>query len=230
METCFLITTYNRQESCQRLVDSLQGMGDIIVVGDCVDYTISGCTFRNLSQHLGREMYWLTVKLLFSLRGQHKYYFMLPDDFMLRPEKAEEALRLWTEIDDPQKICLNLYADRIGLSCWTRFKPIDRGNVWQTGWVDMCFLAEGRFFEQLDLSKVRCTKSHSSGVGAYISNTLYGHGFHLYQVKDSLVELQMEHGFSQMHNKENNDIRRFSNNPKQKRVFDSRGGEYRKPG
>jgi hypothetical protein len=175
-------------------------------------------------------MYWLTVKLLFTLRGQHKYYFMLPDDFMLRPEKVEEALRLWADIDDPQKICLNLYADRIGLTCWTRFKPVDRVNVWQTGWVDMCFLAEGKFFEQLDLSKVRCTKSHSSGVGAYISNTLYGHRYHLYQVKDSLAIPQIEHGESQMHNKDNNDIRRNSHNPKQKRVFDSRGGEYRKPG
>jgi hypothetical protein len=219
----FLITTYNRQESCQRLVDSLQGIGDIIVLGDGVDYTIKGCNFYNLSRHNGRELYWQTVQTLFSKRGKHKYYFMLPDDFAISELQIVKAIEIWEGINDRQKICLNLYADRIGVTCWTRFKSIDRGDVWQTGWVDMCFLAENTFFEQLRLEKTRCTVSHSSGVGANISNTLYGKRFHLYQVKESLAIPQAEHGVSQMHQikEKNNDNSGYSLNPRQKRFFDN---------
>jgi hypothetical protein len=221
VEIVFLITTYNRQESCQRLVDSLQGIGDIVVLGDGVDYTISGCTFRNTSQHLGRQLYWLTVKILFELKGRHKYYFMLPDDFAISESQITKAIEIWEGIKDPQKICLNLYADRIGLTCWTKFKPVDRGNVWQTGWVDMCFLAESNFFEQLRLEKTRCTVRHSSGVGANISNTLYGKRLHLYQVKESLVTPQEAHTVSVMHQIETNDNSRYSLDPRQKRFFDN---------
>ena len=221
MDIVFLITTYNRKESCQRLVDSLQGLGDIVVVGDCVDYTISGATFYNLNQHNGRAGYWRTVKRLFNLRGKHKYFMMIPDDFAICNLQIVKAIELWESIDDPQKICLNLYADRIGLRCWTNFYPVDLGNLWQTGWVDMCFLCDGRFFQSIKLKQK--FSSTSSGVGVQISRQLFRKGFHLYQVKESLVTPQPEHNISQMHVTDDKSHSRYRiNSSKGKRTWDSR--------
>jgi hypothetical protein len=226
MDIVFLITTYNRQESCQRLVDALQGQGDILVVNDGCDYVINGCRQHFLSQHNGKTYYWMTVYTLFALRGQYKYYFMLPDDFMPQPDLVETALRLWAEINDPQKICLNLFADRIGVSCWTNFIQKDMGDVWLSQWVDMCFLCEERFFGMVNMREVRSSfagsKALSSGVGAMISRHLYRKGLNLYQVKESLVIPQPEHSISQMHNPSHDvsyDVNKRARNRRQKIVI-----------
>jgi len=220
MDICFLITTYNRKESCQRLVDSLRGIGDITVLGDCVDYTISGCKFMNRSEHYGRAGYWHTVKKLFAIRGSHQYYMMLPDDFLICESQIIEAIEIWNGIDDPLKICLNLYMDRYGLRCWTKFYPEDKGSVWQTGWVDMCFLCEESFFRHIRLKQK--IANNSSGVGAQISRQLFQKGFHFYQVKDSLVSIQDEHYVSQMHSDEQVSHHRHSLSTPKRRVFDTR--------
>jgi hypothetical protein len=219
MDIGFLITTYNRQESCQRLVNSLQGIGDIVVVHDGNNYTINGATNINPNVHLGKQGYWRLVNLLFKNKGSHKYCFMLPDDFMICDSQIANAIEIWESIKDPQKICLNLFADRIGKTCWTQFKPRDKGEVWQTGWVDMCFICEERFFEQLETIPPislnwRERPYMSSGVGAYISKYLYQKGLHFYQVKDSLVTPQDEHYKSEMKNsKLYYDKRTLSDNP-----------------
>jgi hypothetical protein len=220
MDIGFLITTYNRKESCQRLVDALQGLGDIVVLGDCVDYTIMGCQFHNLSSHYGKAKYWLTVRILWSLRGNHRYYFMLPDDFLPIEGFTETAIRLWDSIEDPRKVCLNLYADRIGRKCWTRLLPVDKGNVWKTGWVDMCFMAEAVFFDLISLRNAPI--GNSSGVGAQISKDLVRKEYSLYQAKESLVYPQPEHSNSQMHNEKENISRNSVHTPKGKRTYDTR--------
>jgi hypothetical protein len=207
MDTVFLITTYNRQESCQRLVNALQGQGDIVVINDGCDYDIIGCEQHKQGRHYGKILYWQTVNNLFQFRGNHKYYIMLPDDFMPIDNIAEKAVELWRGIDDPKKICLNLLADRIGTTCWTGFNAIDAGNVWRTGWVDMCFLCEESFFNQLGtlaLPNMGYRRNHSSGVGMYISRRLHKKEFHFYQVKESLVIMQEEHTKSQMQDVNNN--------------------------
>ena len=201
MDIAFLITTYNRQESCQRLVDSLQGLGDIIVAHDGNNYSISGATNLNPRIHLGKAGYWRLINMLYRNRPVRKYYITLPDDFMICDTQIAKAIEIWESIQDPNKICLNLFTDRTNCSCWTRFKPVDRGVIWQTGWVDMCFLCEERFFEKLgeipDLHRNNRIRG-SSGVGAYISRRLSKAGFSLYQVKESLVVPQEEHNISQM--------------------------------
>jgi len=199
----FLITTYNRQDSCQRLVDSLQGMGDIVVYNDGSDYDINGCTQFKYHRHRGKEGYWKTVRSLFNIRGEHKYYIMLPDDFLPVDDMVDRAWEIWSHINDSKKICLNLYADRQGESCWTDFKPVSRGDVWLTQWVDMCFFAPSEFFTWvkriggIPISYKR--QSASSGVGAYISRGLYKQHRNMYQVKEGLVIPQEAHGISQMH-------------------------------
>lgn len=225
MEIAFLITTCNRQESCQRLADSLQGLGDIYVINDGGQYVTSG-TNINLLQYkrLGKMGYWHTVNTLFNLANSHKYYFMIPDDFLIRDSQIANAIEIWTDIQDPRKVCLNLFADRIGLKCWTNFKPIDKGNIWHTQWVDMCFLCEDKFFTALGkipplyLGWEKRRKPVSSGVGAYISRHLDSNGYNLYQVKESLVEPQESHYTSQMHHKPDKD----ENNRRYRYIKDTR--------
>jgi len=226
---CFLVTTYNRQESCQRLVDALQGQGDIVVLNDGCDYVINGCRQYFLNQHNGKTYYWMTVKTLFAYRGTHKYYFMLPDDFLPTGNMVEDAINIWNSIEDEKKICLNLFADRIGSSCWTNFTPIDRGDVWQTQWVDMCFMCDNTFFNIVRIKEINyktaSQRGMSSGVGAMISRQLHRHGYNLYQVKESLVIPQDVHAESQMHNKSNvvgYEHNKRARDRRQRIVFDTR--------
>ncbi len=201
-DICFLITTYNRQESCQKLVDSLQGLGEVIVAHDGTDYSISGAINLNPKIHMGKAGYWRLINMLYRNRSNCKYYFTLPDDFMICDSQIAKAIEIWESIRDYKKICLNLLTNRSGVSCWTLFKPIDRGIVWETGWVDMCFLCEGAFFDKLgvipDLHR-RDGMRGSSGVGAYISRRLKKLGFNMYQVKEELATPTEAHLISQMH-------------------------------
>ena len=199
MDVVFLITTHNRQESCQRLVDSLQGQGEIIVLNDGCDYDISGATQTKREIHFGKRGYWRTVNQLFAMKGKHQYYFMLPDDFLPANNMVERAIEIWKQLDKP--ICLNLYADRIGQKCWTNFPPKDMGIAWKTQWVDMCFMSKEGFFARL--GKIppinlnwTAKPNLSSGVGAYISRKLHKHKCNLYMVKESLVIPQQEHYMS----------------------------------
>ncbi|MFA5715317.1 MAG: glycosyltransferase [Candidatus Paceibacterota bacterium] len=199
MDVVFLITTHNRQESCQRLVDSLQGQGEIIVLNDGCDYDISGATQTKREIHFGKRGYWRTVNQLFAMKGKHQYYFMLPDDFLPANNMVERAIEIWKQLDKP--ICLNLYADRIGQKCWTNFPPKDMGIAWKTQWVDMCFMSQEGFFARL--GKIppinlnwTAKPNLSSGVGAYISRELHKHKYNLYMVKESLVIPQQEHYMS----------------------------------
>jgi hypothetical protein len=199
----FLITTYHRKESCQRLVNALQGLGNIVVVKDGQGYFIRGCDVYNTQEHLGKTGYWRTINRLFSLRIPAKYYIVLPDDFLISKDQIQQAIDTWNSIEDDKKICLNLYADRIGKPCWTRVVPTDCGNVYRTQWVDMCFLCEESFFTALGIiPPIVLDWVHkplrSSGVGRYIGLYLHSHCYSLYQVKTSLVETQPEHGNSQM--------------------------------
>ena len=213
MDICFLISTYNRQESCQRLVDGLQGLGHIVVVNDGSDYVINGCEQYIHRPHMGRSGYFVIVNLLWSHRGRYKYYMMLPDDFVICESQIKQAVELWEGISDPQKICLNLYADRIGCSCWTNFIPIEKETVWHTQWVDMCFLCEDRFFKevpQISIPFVYRGFGRSSGVGAYISRRLNKKKYNMYQVKESLVDIQEEHHNTQMQRMDNAGVHRRS--------------------
>ena len=193
-DVCFLITTRNRRESCQRLVDAISPYGDVFILNDGCYYVIRGSCQLMRHEYYGKSLYWKTVNQLFSIRTPHKYYMMIPDDFMPVEGMVEKAIAMWEGIDDKDKICLNLYADRFGQSCWTSFLPEDKGNVYKTGWVDMCFLCEDRFFDVLGYIP-QTVISESSGVGRYISTFLHRNPVkcNFYQVKESLVIPQEEH-------------------------------------
>jgi len=204
MDITFLITTRNRQKSCQELVDSLRELGNIIVANDGSNYSVKGAVNLNTHIHLGKKNYWKLINMLFRNRTEAKYYFVLPDDFLICDSQIAKAIEIWESIKDDNKICLNLYYDRNGKRCWTNFLPVNKGDIWQTQWVDMCFLCENMFFERLgaipELNKTRNMYfKGSSGVGCYISRFFNRKKMNLYQVKESLVDMQEEHCYSQMH-------------------------------
>ena len=230
MKISFLITTRNRQESCQRLVDALQGQGDIIVLNDGCNYDIKGCIQYKQQTHRGKGGYWITVRNLWKLRTPADYYIMLPDDFLPTPSMVKDALDIWDSIEDPQKICLNLYADRIGQMCWTSFTPKDKGIVWLTQWVDMCFLCPAKVLQTMCFIMEKepiggSRKGVSSGVGAQLSRTLHRRGYNLYQVKESLAIPQQEHYISQMYAENNTD----SNPSRKNRQLPTYGGKPLRP-
>ena len=212
MKVCFLITTYNREKSCQRLVDALNGHGDIYVINDGSDYEIMNCIFYSQTMNLGKPGYWRTVNNLWKIpriqipKRFYKYYIMVPDDFYPVKNFVEKTIEIWNSINDPQKICLNLFIDNIPrMNCWTCFEAIEYDNYRKTQWVDMCFMAEKKFFDVIGVIPEQKFdwNNHpekSSGVGAFISKKLHKAGYGLYQVKKSIFTSQKEHEKSQLNN------------------------------
>ncbi len=209
-----VITTYNRPDSLRRLLRSLMAdAGDLRVdcrvYNDCstmpyVGMPDSSERFRittvDLDWHHGKQEYWRMVDRIFrdleNLRS--RYYVQLPDDVEALPGFLRHAMHTYEAIQDPDKACLNLYLDshRIGKANWTAALPqIERHNgvsVFKTGWVDLCYLAERRFFERLGFridpigpERWRRNPLLSSGVGMQITHRLQGQG--LYQVRHSYL-------------------------------------------
>lgn len=206
MRICFLITTCGRKESCQSLVDSLQGLGDIFVLHDGKDYNIERCNFFFQNIHLVKPGYWRTVNNLWSLpRKDYDYYFMIPDDFIPVKGFVEKTIEIRKSIPDKKKICINTYRDIVKRPiCWTHFEPEEFGAYRKIQWVDMCFMCEKKFFEVTGkIPEIRYNWDRdplkSSGVGSYISQRLHRLHYSMYQTSESMFKITECHNESQMH-------------------------------
>lgn len=156
----------------------------------------------------GKRGYWRTINNTFKHLPKADYYMYLPDDITLSVNFFDVAITTWKAIVDPLKVCLNLLSDsRTGKAVWTPVTPRKHksylGYLWESGWVDMCFVCEEKFFKLLgyeikpiDPIRWATTEKLSSGVGQQISERLYKLGT-LWQVHNSLV-IHDEHP-SQMH-------------------------------
>ncbi len=209
-----LITTYNRPVELCRLLASLMadaGERRILcrVYNDASDLPYPDLPagtdtfhieFHHLPHHHGKPGYWQMIHGMFQdLRPvRSRYFLQLPDDVTVQPGFFPYALKTYAAIDDPAKVCLNLYLDsqRIGMACWTNLIPrickFGQATVFKTGWMDMCFLSERKFFEALDFSIQPIPPSRwqnhprlSSGVGMQISKRLRASS--LYQVRECLL-------------------------------------------
>lgn len=131
------------------------------------------------------------------------YYFMLPDDAVLCDDFIDKAISKYESIDDDKLICLNTFTDtlRKGRKSWASIdhNPVQKGDVWHTGWVDMEFICKREFFEVLEYKIKEITVARwqrnpklGSGVGEQISKRIERSGYHIYQVDDSLT-FQHEH-------------------------------------
>lgn len=212
MKIAYLITTYNRSEACQRLVDSIYGNGDIFIINDgskgyrwVKDYDV--CYYKN-KKNLGKQGFHKTVTNLWQMAGfDYEFYFSIQDDFLPVENFQMRAIKTWMQIPDHRKMCLNILVDksRLNKTIWTDFPAIEYPNFRRTGWVDMHFMADSSFFEFFgcripETREVWEDKTLSSGVGRYISRKLYKAGYTMYQTKTSLLVPQPEAFQSQMNN------------------------------
>jgi FkbM family methyltransferase len=213
-DLAIVITTYNRPEQLRRLLaDLMADAGDLRVhcrvYNDRSERAYTGmpagsATFAieyiDLPIHHGKARYWQLINRVFEdLRTTTaRYYLQLPDDVRLRPGFLANAIAVYEAIDDPDKIGLNLYLDnsRVGKPCWNpvlpRIEAFGDTRVFKTGWVDMVYLAEQRFFAALDYKlnpippdRWQRSPRRSSGVGAQISRRLKRRAF--YQVRECFL-------------------------------------------
>lgn len=208
------VTTYNRPQELRRFLTTLMAdAGERSVLcrvyndGSTLPYADlpQGTeTFRikyiDAGPRHGKERYWQLINRTFdAVRATRaRFYLQLPDDVDVLPGFFDHAERSYRTIDDPAKIALNLYLDnsRIGKACWTKDQPricrFGDVSVFKTGWIDMIFLAERRFFERLGyriepipLARWRRNPRLSSGVGMQISQRL--RDCSIYQVRDCFL-------------------------------------------
>ena len=209
---CFLVTTYNRPESCFKLVKELTKYGDVFLLNDGSKYKVNKSWISKYpvyyveQEHSGKRYYNETVNDLWSMpTKRYSYYFMIPDDMLPVNDFVEKAIKTWDNIRDERKICLTTYFDkgRIGKPCWTKFNPVEYPDFRLTQWTDMCFMCKKKMFDEIGKiprSKLDWDRNPkmSTGVGAYISSTLYKRGWNLYQTKTSLFVPQPEAYKSEM--------------------------------
>ena len=150
--------------------------------------------------HHGKHRYWDLVNSVFNNKAKARYYIMLPDDDQICDNFFTKLINKWNGIINPNKITLmpSINIERKWYSCWTFVTPKKEGEVYNTGYVDMRFIAEGKFFIELDevepISRDRWTKDPllGSGVGSQISNRLHDKGFNMYISEENLTN-QVEH-------------------------------------
>ena len=203
------ITTYNRPNYLNSLLADLSKYDinkRIMVFDDFspqfdVIHDIVGnykwAEYYRAPKHYGKEGYWKMFNEIFNVCKsiKAKKYIFLPDDVMLKDNFFEKAINIYNNIEDSNKICLSLLMDetRRGKTCWTNYKPIDKGDIYKTQWNDLCFMCEYGFFEMLNFSINPISSSRfidrniSSGVGRQISIRLNNLGCNMYHVKESLV-------------------------------------------
>jgi len=234
MKIAFLITTYNRPDLLSLLIDDILAEQKnhsiaLIIADDAskesyrqVYDKLEKCTtisfiLLNSQVHHGKQHYYKLInRLFFEIKNKtFDYYIQLPDDVRLVAGFFDKAIYQFNHINDPRKVCLNILNDfsRKG-PIWVGYTPHEFGHVIKTGWMDMCYIANTRFFKTLNYS-VKVDESFSSkpglssGVGMEISKNIFSKKLGMYQVKKSLVK----HGFhkSVMHMKHREKIPLISN-------------------
>lgn len=206
-----LITTYQRPELLRLLLQDIKREGfegHIYIVNDGSPQGYEWVKYLpNVDYHLnpennGKKGYWKTVTTLFEkLKGaDFGYVWMLPDDYRLAPGFFEKSINIWESISDDNKIALNTNLIKGRTKNWTNFEPvwtdfgpIEKYAVLHTQWVDMCFLAKRRFFEELNykidqvpISRWEQYPNFGSGVGHQISLYLYAKNLNMYHASPSL--------------------------------------------
>jgi glycosyltransferase involved in cell wall biosynthesis len=153
-----------------------------------------------LHDHYGKQKYWALVNKVFKHRAKARYYIMLPDDDIICDNFFNKVINKWNAIINFKKITLmpSVNNQRKWFACWTFVVPKKEGEVYNTGYVDMRFICESKFFVELGelkpVDQARWTKDPllGSGVGSQISNTLHDKGYNMYISEENLTH-QTEH-------------------------------------
>lgn len=221
---CVIITTFNRPQMLINLLDNIESEKKdhkvLVVVFDDNGRQKADLTGFNVKKiemypNMGKKKYYMVINATFSYikNIKSKYYIYLPDDIKLVDDFFNETKRIYESIEDKNKICLSILTDgRVNKTNWTDFKSLDLGEYYQTQWNDLCFIAEKKFFNELNhkLDEIPNSRwisnpNNSSGVGRQISLKLNNKGLKMYHTKTSMVS----HGDheSKMNKEERNNVR-----------------------
>jgi hypothetical protein len=213
MKIHFLITTYNRGKGLWKLLDSIDKyVSDkkATVVDDASDYDVEGIVdkfnFVELKQNkrnLGKKYFWKTISRLYkSVKDSDADYFVsVQDDKFLLPNTIGEAVYYWDNIQDNDKIAMNIFThmNRFGKSArdvGIQPKPIlfDNVLVLKNMWCDHHFICERKFFKELNyqtpeipLSRWEKRPNRPSGVGGKTSKILVDKGYNIYTAPRTLI-------------------------------------------
>ena len=85
MKVLTIITSYNRKESLESLLSSLDKQEtDIIIYDDCSDFQLDRTDYIKLPFNYGKEYLWLKFKKIFKeIPKDYDYYIFLPDDISI---------------------------------------------------------------------------------------------------------------------------------------------------
>ena len=199
------ITTYNRPEMLERLIDQLaedapdkvriwvwQDGGD--VYPNKLINKIGHVGIFQPGWHHGRERYWEFINTaLDRLRiTSFDWFVWLPDDALLVPGFLHRCMEMWNKISemDSHAVCLNPAMDeaRRGSGCWSPFSPVKFDDVWLTQWMDCSCFAPREMLDALGwrLEKIKPRRGRGSLVGMQISHRLVAKGYTLWQPDNTL--------------------------------------------
>jgi hypothetical protein len=223
MKFLIFIPTFNRPGMCNNLlwkINELKGNHDIqlLVVNDGSTvpyddaeeflYVFKNAHYIRNAENNGKKLFWKTIQLAFDFAktSQWDYFVMLGDDTDLWDGFFEKAIAAFHSADIT---CLNLLTDltRVNTRQWTNIPSISINEyVYRTGWMDLCFMAQRRFFDALNYTIEPVPESwtarpdKSSGVGMQLSKRLITKGLYFHQMKRTLV--YHGHHASMMHPEE----------------------------
>lgn len=157
-------------------------------------------TFRY--EHRGKPGYWKIINnayfILKKLKIKFDYVIQIPDDIQIVDNFFKKAIEIFESIPDKYRSCLNLLSDLtrkhpMWTPIYSKLLILPKGNVFRTGWVDMCYIANRYFFDILDWRINPISEDwasdpqRSSGVGKQISERVFRNGTYFYQVETSMV-------------------------------------------
>lgn len=182
---------------------------DVVVWDDNSNFRLTGdFYFYQFSKNYGKKNAWRKFQRIFNFilnEYDYDYYIFIPDDVVLCKDFVKKSIELYESILDNSKICLSLLSDdRIKAPCWTNLQPKIKGDVILSQWNDLCFIAERKFFEEVNIRYINPDrwegeKRLGSGVGGQISRNLLSKGYNMYHAKDTLCEHRKGH-ISKMNN------------------------------
>jgi len=199
MKVLTIITSYNRKDSLINLVNKLDKQKtDIIIYDDCSYFEPFTSNYVKFKFNYGKEYLWLKFKHIFKeIPKTYDYYIFLPDDIDIDSDFIENSTRLWSELNDKNKISLSLLTDlRTEKPNWTNFKPIIKDEYIQTQWNDLCFICEKEFFnieiQPISLQRWIILQKQldmhlGSGLGGQISRYWNDKGRSMWHTRKSIV-------------------------------------------
>ena len=202
---CIVITTYDRSNMLKRLISQIENQKktykvNIVVIDDGSNekYELpKEVTLIQYYPNMGKQKFWKIIDTSFKYikNIDSKYYIYIQDDVEIIDNFFDELVSKYENIQDNDKVCLSFLTDhRTNSSNWTNYNPRERGEVIKTQWVELHFMCEKNFFEELNYEIKPIPKERwdnnpylSSGVGWQMSIRLHELNKGMYHTKNTFV-------------------------------------------